>query len=817
MFFSSGNHRLMFFLFFTFFSVSILTGQERPSSILKGAALADQGLDYRYNPAALGTGRCNGFGLFYYPLGVDSELDSEDILSRYGVQLSLAPVAYGLIKEDSKWYHRIDLALGSGMPFAVGTRFTLSAGDPFHWDLGFLFRPHSSLSLGGVATSLGTAEGTYQLGLGIRPLHYINSEIGTRFSLGVDTRVNNRFEWELPSLEARLEPIDGLTLGGGFDFNNNKWFSSITLQLGKLRSGHTITGTTEKIEDWQEDLFLNFKKPKTDLRISPNRIYQFDSDITLSDTSYSLNLGFLHLGGPKTYRFYPFIEMLKRIRDEGNVKALVFRNAHIFGDRSHLEEIRQVLLEMKTKGTKIIFYLEDIYNFEYPFIASVADTILLNPTGIADVRGYAIQKLYLRDFLSTLGIRVYNFRSHTEKSFGNYLSESSMPEEERKAIAAYLEGINEYYIDLIEEGRHPHSSRTLLENGPYFIAEDALEAGVVDQLIWEDELEDWLKEETGTPLILPARNRPEMDNVWAYSDRAKIAILYADGDIMKGKGGPGTVGAEEFIKTIRTIRKDPTYEGILLRVNSGGGSAAASEMIFRELTLAAEENGMKVVVSMGGVAASGGYLIALPAERIVASPGTTTGSIGVVFLFGSIEGLLEKLNITSETIKTSPRGDSYNITRDLTEEEQARFEAAIRHSYETFIEKVMDRRKLSSSEAAAAAQGRVWTGTQAQDLGLVDNLGGIGDALAVLEELLGNPLHAEEINPTPKYPLSLSSSGILPPFLLSDPDYAEALSSVLPPEARGLLEELERVSRLPRKTPLYWLPPTEEDSTAKIR
>lgn len=783
-----------------------------------GAALADRGLDYRYNPAALGTGRCDGLGLVYYPLGVDGELSAEDILSRYGLHLSLSPLAYDLVKEDSRWYHRFTIALGSGMPFALGNRFTLSSGDPLHWDLGFLFRPHSSISLGGVAYSLGTPEGTYQLGLGIRPLSFINSKIGTRFSLGVDTRVNNRFEWELPSLEALLEPIDGVTLGGGFNFHNNQWFSSITLELGKLASGHTLAGTPDRTRDWEENLFFSFKKPRTDLRLSPNRIYQFDSNITLADTGYTLHLGFLDFGGPRVTRFYPFIEMLKRIRDEGNVKALLFRNAHIFGNRSHWEEIRQVLLEMKEKGTKVIFYYEDIYNFEYPFIASVADTILLNPTGIADVRGYAIRKLYLRDFLSTLGIQVYNFRSHPEKSFGNYLSESSMPEEEREALERYLEGIHRYYRGLIEEGRGnrlPGTGGELLEQGPYLIAEDALRAGVVDRLIWEDEIEDWLKEETGTPLLLPARNEPEMEYVWAHSDQAEIALLYADGDIMKGKGGPDIIGAEKFTKTIREIRKDPTYEGILLRINSGGGSAAASEMIFRELTLASEENGKKVVVSMGGLAASGGYLIALPADRIVASPGTTTGSIGVVFLFGSLEGLLEKLGITGETVKTTPRGDSYNFTRDLTEKEQQRFEAVIRHTYESFISKVMDRRKLSKSQVAAAAQGRVWTGTQARDLGLVDNLGGLQEALTIMEELLNKSLLVKEINPIQTFPIDFPGSGFLPPFLLGDPDYAEALSSLLPPEAIELLKELETANKLPRKAPLYWLPLSEATYTDK--
>jgi len=358
------------------------------------------------------------------------------------------------------------------------------------------------------------------------------------------------------------------------------------------------------------------------------------------------------------------------------------------------------------------------------------------------LRGISSSMPYLKNTLDILGIEVVNFRSHEYKTAGNMFSEYEMTAAERESMQYLLDGLHNEMVKMIETGRKDKLKKmvqTIIDEGPYFIAENALEAGLVDKLIYEDELEGEIKEKFGKwkEISQPLPDFVKQD--WSEPAKDKIALIYAVGNIHMGKGKSGkTIGSQTTAKAIRLAREDKSVKGIIIRVDSGGGSALASDIIAREIVLCNEgKNKKPVVISMAGAAASGGYYIAAFADKIVAQPTTITGSIGVVGIIPNFTNMYHKIGLNWATVKTGEQADFAATHRPFSEKEKEMISTSIEHTYWSFADVVAKGRQMTREAVHEIAKGRVWTGKQAYDRGLVDELGGMKKAKELMTEAAG--------------------------------------------------------------------------------
>jgi protease-4 len=314
-----------------------------------------------------------------------------------------------------------------------------------------------------------------------------------------------------------------------------------------------------------------------------------------------------------------------------------------------------------------------------------------------------------------------------------------MTDAQRESLEYVYGGLQKEMDRMISRGRSEKltgSLDSLYTEGYWMSSNRALEAGLIDDLMYRDQLETWVGMRRYRVTEF-SRMRWDMNYEWEASSRPTIAVIYANGNINMGDGSKGlSIGNESLAAAIRSARFNPLIQGIVLRVNSGGGSALASDIIAREVALCtAGPRPKPIVISMGGVAASGGYMISAPGTKILATPATITGSIGVITMIPDISGLLEMFEIGSDTITTTESADVPNILRPLTPEEEKRIRDSIMENYDSFINMVAENRDMTVDAVDTSARGRIWTGQQAMDRGLIDNLGGLEDAIELTESL----------------------------------------------------------------------------------
>jgi protease-4 len=393
---------------------------------------------------------------------------------------------------------------------------------------------------------------------------------------------------------------------------------------------------------------------------------------------------------------------------------------------------------LKAKGKKIYFYFDNAGNNSYTLAASAADGIFLNPMGALNLRGYSKRSLYMKDFFSKFGVEFYNFRSHEYKTAYNNFTEDSMTDAEKEVFEKLYSEFRKKQESMINNGRIGKldgNIRDIIAGGPYLSSSEAEKRGLVDRLIYKDELKDIYSEMGYLPVkysSLPGKKNYNWDSL---SGRI-LPVIYAAGDIVPGGGLKGSyIGSDSFVNAVRSARNNPNVKCIIIRINSGGGSAFSSDVIAREIALCRKgDNPKPVIVSMGGVAASGGYYMAAPAEVIFTDEVTVTGSIGVIAMFPDLSGLLSKLGINYESINSSDGSDFGNPLRSMTEDEINKIDDYIAENYKKFIDIVKKYRKLTDEEADAAAQGRVWAGSDAVRLKLADRIGGLKDAVSYAAE-----------------------------------------------------------------------------------
>jgi protease-4 len=406
------------------------------------------------------------------------------------------------------------------------------------------------------------------------------------------------------------------------------------------------------------------------------------------------------------------------------------------------EEIRNALLDFKESG-KFIIAFSDTYTQKAYYLASVADSLYLNPSGDLLLLGLGTEIMFYKGALDKLGIEVQVIRRGDYKSFGEPFTNDRMSIENRTQTMLWIGSLWDHMLEGMAEERGIDAEilNNYADQFTIRSADLALEHNMVDGLKFKDEIIDELKELTGTSLKkdLSTITIKKYKKVHVKKDskgytKDKIAVIYAHGDVLLGNTGEGTISSERISRAIRKARRDSTVKAIVLRVNSGGGGALASEIIYREVLLASQSK--PLVASIGDVAASGGYLILAPADTILASPNSITGSIGVFAMLPNAQSLFnKKLGINIDVAKTNQHADLGTVFRPLSADEKDIFYNMVDKTYDSFLSSVSAGRELTKEDVNAIGGGRVWSGSDALDNGLIDMYGGLNDAIRVAGEM----------------------------------------------------------------------------------
>ena len=433
---------------------------------------------------------------------------------------------------------------------------------------------------------------------------------------------------------------------------------------------------------------------------------------------------------------------IKKAKTDENIKGIYIEIGMISAGFATREEIRNALLNFKESGKFITTYSE-IYTQGSYYLASVADYICMYPEGGMELRGLNSTIPFFTNALKKMGIEPQVIRHGKFKSAVEPFMLTEMSDENREQIETYMGSIWEHFLKNVASDRKLTIDRLneMAENLEIQTTEDAVRLGLVDSLFYRDQFQNHLanlmEQENYDDInfiSLKKYNKVKNENARDKFKKEKVAVIYAQGEIQSGEGSETVIGSERISKAIRKARKDEKVKAIVLRVNSPGGSALASDVIWREMKLANEEK--PVVVSMGDVAASGGYYIACASDKIYASPNTITGSIGVFGIMPNIEELMtDKIGITFDNVKTNKFADLGSVNRPLTQEEYDIIQKGVVDVYNTFTSKVAEGRDMSQENVDDIGQGRVWSGTNAMDINLIDEYGGLEAAVAGAAEL----------------------------------------------------------------------------------
>lgn len=428
------------------------------------------------------------------------------------------------------------------------------------------------------------------------------------------------------------------------------------------------------------------------------------------------------------------IGLIQHAKKDSNIKGIYIKCQQNSNGYASSEELRKALVDFKKSNKFIFAYGETISQKGY-WVGNVANQIYTHPQGGLEFSGFSLETIFLKGMLDKLDVQMQVFYAGKFKSATEPFRYTKMSEANKQQTGVWLNGLYDHFINSVASARQiaPEKLKALVNEAKIQSAQDALSNGLVDGLIYDDQLKKIIAKklkgvkENDIPFIAVkdyAKSVPLRG-----TGAGKIAVVYADGDIVMGKGVKGSIASDDFRMLLQKIRADESIDALVLRVNSPGGSALASDIIWREIELI--KGKIPVVVSMGDVAASGGYYIASGADSIYADANTITGSIGVFAVIPNISGFMNnKLGISFDGVKTAPYANAPTVTRPLNSMEQKILQSGVDSIYHTFKSRVAKGRKKSMEYVDSIAQGRVWLGSDAIKVGLVDRIGTLNDALA---------------------------------------------------------------------------------------
>ncbi|MEX2260663.1 MAG: signal peptide peptidase SppA [Bryobacteraceae bacterium] len=451
-------------------------------------------------------------------------------------------------------------------------------------------------------------------------------------------------------------------------------------------------------------------------------------------------------------------DLLRKSAADSRIQAIVLEPAGVNAGWAKLQEIRGSIEKFKKSGKPVIAFLRTPGTREY-YLATAADRIYMAPEDYLNVKGLRMELMFLRRTLDKLGVNVEILHAGKYKDFGDTFTRTSMTAETREVLDSVLDDLYAHLIGTIASSRKktPEEVRALLDEGP-FLSNQALPAGLVDALLYEDQVFGELKKR------LKASEDPEKVSAREYAritpaslgleGGPRIAYVVGEGGITRGDSGdngisgPDGIGSEGFSRLLRRVKEDDKIRGVIVRIDSPGGDSFASDEIWREMNLLSKKK--PTVISMSDAAASGGYYISMTGDPVIAYPGTFTGSIGVVFGKANLRGLYDKLGIDKQMLTRGRFADIDTDYTPMTEAQRQKLRHGIDENYRAFVAKVAEARKRPFEEIEPLAQGRVWLGSQARERGLVDELGGLDLALTRLKEKAG--IGAEEKVTLVSYP-----------------------------------------------------------------
>lgn len=513
---------------------------------------------------------------------------------------------------------------------------------------------------------------------------------------------------------------------------------------------------------------------KDKVSIKANSVLELDFNQPIPDKTNNLELNPFAFEQDDVIGVHDMVAAIKHAKEDSDIKGIYLHAPTVFAGKATSALIRQALLDFKSSGKFIVSY-SDLYTQNAYYVASVADSILLNPIGAVDVRGYASMVTFYKGLLDKLDVQMRIFYAGKFKSATEPFRLDKMSDENRMQVREYLNGMYEVFVRDIAQSRGMSDAevRRIADSYAGRNAQGALTARLIDRIAYEDEAINAMKNKIGL-------NKDEKLSRVSVSDyfnarakdkdisaRDKIAVIYAEGTISDGnKAQAGTVIDGAYVNYLRKARTDDKVKAIVLRVNSPGGSVLASENILREVQLC-RQAGKPVMVSMGDVAASGGYYIACQADSIFAEPTTITGSIGVFGMIPILQKTMkENVGITMDTVRTGRFSAFGSPLIDFSPEESQIIQQRVESIYSDFLQKVAVGRNKSPEQIHEIAQGRVWTGQKAYELGLVDGIGGLDRALAAAARKAGIEKYR-----TVEYPRSKTAfEQLLESFGEGDPD-----------------------------------------------
>ena len=482
----------------------------------------------------------------------------------------------------------------------------------------------------------------------------------------------------------------------------------------------------------------------TETVVKENSIFVLDLEGTLSERVQENPFQALMGEEYQTYGLDDILTSIQKAKDNENIKGIYLQAGMMEASFASLEEIRHALKDFKESGKFIVAY-GDTYTQGMYYLASVADKVIVNPQGSIAWQGLASQTIFFKDLLEKVGVEMEIFKVGTYKSAVEPFIATEMSDANREQITAFLTSIWGRLLEDISESRSIPTddlNRYAEEFAMLSPAETYIANGLADTLMYKDGVLAYLKEMSGREAdeSLRTLSVEDMKNVKRNVPLDKsgniIAVYYAYGGIDDTSSPEEGIDSEKVIKDLRLLREDETIQAVVFRVNSPGGSAYGSEQIWREVVLLKEKK--PVIVSMGDYAASGGYYISCAADCIVADPTTLTGSIGIFGMFPNMEGLLtDKLGLHFNVVKTNKFADMGDMTRPFNNEEKAAMQNFINQGYKLFVQRCADGRGMSVEAIEKIAEGRVWTGATAKELGLVDELGGLDKAIDIAAEKAG--------------------------------------------------------------------------------
>ncbi len=480
--------------------------------------------------------------------------------------------------------------------------------------------------------------------------------------------------------------------------------------------------------------------------VKPNSVLQLKFDRAIVDRA-SKNpfegVGLLSMRPVRNLGLNEILSNIHKAKNDDNIKGIYLDVSIISAGYATAEEIRAALADFKTSGKFIVAY-SDVFSQKAYYLASVADKVYLNPEGELQLLGLRSEILFYKKALDKLGVEPEIIRHGKFKSAVEPFMLDKMSPENREQQLTYMGSIWNEVAKAIASDRKltVDAINKMVNTIAIRNAKSAVQNGLVDSLMYIDQVKEKLCSLSGVAnendlnLVSFDDYRKSVDLKGKKFSKNKIAVIYASGEIGMGEGSSTAIGSEGLSDAIAEARKDSSVKAIVLRVNSPGGSALASEIIWRELELAKKVK--PLVVSMGDVAASGGYYISAPADVIVANPTTITGSIGVFgLMFNLQKAMADKLGITVDVAKTHAHSDMLTLYRPLTAEERSVMQTGVEEVYHTFTSRVSEGRKMDIAKVDEIGGGRVWSGENAMGIGLVDEFGGLDEAIKVAAKKAG--------------------------------------------------------------------------------